>query len=102
MIHGFCLAWNSDVVDNSGAVMILTEAEYLPLAIKAAEAAGISATRVWTISPDTQTSIWTQVKGPQLEPAKLSPEEAKMTIALRCYSSGTTGKLLVSDMHLTA
>jgi 4-coumarate--CoA ligase len=41
---------------------------------------------------DGYKSIWSLVGDEELEPRRLSPQEAKERTAFMCYSSGTTGR----------
>ena len=65
------------------------------VAKKAAAECGIPDRNIYVMEEEDHEgykSIWSLVGDEELEPRRLSPQEAKERTAFMCYSSGTTGK----------
>jgi acyl-CoA synthetase (AMP-forming)/AMP-acid ligase II len=82
-------------IKDSGAKVIVVGKPVLEVAKKAAAKCGIADHNIYILEEeghDRYKSIWSLVGKEELEPRRLSPQEAKQRTAFMCYSSGTTGK----------
>lgn len=76
---------------DSDVVCIITDRTLLESARTCAAKLGLDSRHIYTLENDgSDLSIWQLMGTEELEPIKLSPEQARTIAALRCYSSGTT------------
>jgi acyl-CoA synthetase (AMP-forming)/AMP-acid ligase II len=82
-------------ISNSGAKLLVVGKSVLEVAKMAAVKCGISERSIYLMEEEDyehHKSIWSLAGTKELEPRRLSPQEAREQTAFMCYSSGTTGK----------
>ncbi|CAG8745642.1 15263_t:CDS:2, partial [Acaulospora morrowiae] len=82
-------------LSNSGASMIISYPSCLSTIIEAAAEVGIPRSKIFLIGDkevDGFQPYSTLFIDREFEPVEYTPEEVKNTVAILCYSSGTTGK----------
>ncbi|CAI2172452.1 4263_t:CDS:10 [Funneliformis geosporum] len=80
---------------DSGASVIIVIPSCLSNVIKAASAANIPKSKIFLFDEEEINGIRpfsSLISEQEINPIEYSPEEAKLTTAFLCYSSGTTGK----------
>jgi 4-coumarate--CoA ligase len=92
----FTVTEMTHILKDSDVQLLVTD--HLALAREAARAKGLPDDRIFTLAKEDSTSIWNLMDHQQVEPAHLTPVEARTTTALRCYSSGTTGLYVTSTV----
>lgn len=91
----YLLAELTHHIRDSGAKVLVVGQGVLPVALEAATACGIPRTDIYVLEDDysgEQKSVWSLMGREELEPRRLSSEEARGRTAFMCYSSGTTGR----------
>ena len=81
--------------------MLIIGKPVLETAKKAASECGILERNIYMIEEEPCEqfkSVWSLVDSEELEPRRLTPQEAKERTAFMCYSSGTTGRAKGGDL----
>ena len=82
-------------IQDSRPKVIVVGKPVFEVAKKAAVQCGIPKHNIYVMEEEDHEqyrSIWSLAGKEELEPRRLSPQEAKERTAFMCYSSGTTGK----------
>jgi 4-coumarate--CoA ligase len=83
------------VLRDSSVAAVFVDSDSERVGRQSAQESGVKPDRVIHLQKGHRNSIWDMLDacgGQQLEPPHISPQDAIRTTALRCYSSGTTGK----------
>ncbi|KAF7965136.1 hypothetical protein HWV62_45418 [Athelia sp. TMB] len=96
---GYLLDELTHHIRDSCARVLVVGKDMFNIALQAAEKCGIPNKDVYVLEPEDLTrgglqfkSIWSTMGSEELEPRRLSAQEARERTAFMCYSSGTTGR----------